>query len=69
MKNAFPIQCPTCGSERTLRIKGLEGLCPTCLQQRHQCSTCGQRFLAFWEVAELRPYGAQPAVEGADAGA
>ena len=66
MKEPYPIPCPTCGSERTLRIQGPQGLCATCTQQRHQCSSCGQRFLAFWEISGLRPYGAQPAVEGAD---
>ena len=66
MTEGFPIHCPTCGSADTLRTKGPQGLCETCCQQRHECRSCGQRFLAFWEISGLRPYGAKPVVEGVD---
>jgi len=66
MKNAFPIQCPNCTSMDTLRIKGPEGLCESCIMQRHQCRTCGQKFLVFWEHTSTRLYGAEPRLEGAD---
>lgn len=57
MKNAMPIPCPNCGSSDTLRRQGPVALCATCLHQRHECRTCGQRFLAFWDMSGLRPYG------------
>lgn len=66
MKEGFPLTCPTCGSSDTLRVKGLQGLCETCIQQRHLCRSCGQRFLAFWEVTGLRRYGDVPIIEVED---
>jgi hypothetical protein len=57
--------CPNCGSLDTLRSKGPQGLCPGCTQQRHECRTCGQKFLSFWDMTGVRAYGEPGQAEGA----
>ena len=62
-ENKPPVTCPTCGGCDTVRCKGPQGLCETCYQQRHECRTCGQRFLSFWDLSSIRCYGEAPRLE------
>ena len=62
-ENKPPVTCPTCGGCDTVRCKGPQGLCETCYQQRHECRTCGQRFLSFWDLSSTRCYGDAPRLE------
>ena len=62
-ENKPPVTCPNCGGCDTIRRKGPQGLCETCYQQRHECRTCGQRFLSFWDLSSIRCYGDAPRLE------
>lgn len=66
MKEPYPIPCPNCTSTDTVRIKGPQGLCESCIMQRHQCRDCGQKYLVFWEHTSTRLYGAEPRLEDSD---
>ena len=53
----LPVKCPGCGGHDTIRLKGPDGLCHDCYQQRHRCRECGQKFLTFWDCTGSRMYG------------